>query len=149
MSTSKKRQAEDELPAPKPKKSKKKKSKKHQAVEEALDTELGVNTLFSRMDNQLLADYLAQKTTRFGTDLSTIELSDLTISGKSQLPHATFSHSHSPTRVSRTRAACSLLSFLSRAHPRHKLVAGGQDLKQPSFLPREVCTQTRGPCQAA
>lgn len=113
MSTSKKRQAEDELPAQKPKKSKKKKSNKHQATEEALDTELGVNTLFSRMDNQLLADYLAQKTTRFGSDLSTIELSDLTISGKSQLPHAAFSHSHSICEcVFWERASSLLTSFL-------------------------------------
>lgn len=81
MSNAKKRQAEDEIPAKKAKKPKKRNSK-FQTDDEALDTELGVNTLFSRMDNQLLADYLAQKTTRFGGDLSTIELSDLTISGK-------------------------------------------------------------------
>lgn len=78
MSNPKKRAAaDDEKPS---KKAKKRKGGFQN--DESLDSELGLNTLFSRMDNQLLADYLAQKTTRFGTDLSTIELSDLTISGK-------------------------------------------------------------------
>lgn len=61
---------------------KKKKSSKHSAEDEFLDTELGLNTLFARMDNQLVADYLAQKTSRFAPDLSNVELSDITISGK-------------------------------------------------------------------
>lgn len=86
MSDSKKRQAEDDIPAKKAKKPKKK-SNKYQALDEALDTELGVNTLVARMDNQLLADHVAQKTTRFGSDLSTVELSDLTISGKFLPPY--------------------------------------------------------------
>ena len=60
---------------------KKKKSGKHSAEDEFLDTELGLNTLFARMDNQLVADYLAQKTSRFAPDLSNVELSDITISG--------------------------------------------------------------------
>lgn len=60
---------------------KKKKSSKHSAEDEFLDTELGLNTLFAKMDNQLVADYLAQKTSRFAPDLSNVELSDITISG--------------------------------------------------------------------
>ena len=78
MSNTKKRSADGE---PVSKKSKKKK-KAHNPEDDLLDTELGVNTLFSRMDNQLLADYLAQRTSRFGSDLSSIELSDITLSGE-------------------------------------------------------------------
>lgn len=73
-----KRRAADDAQA---KAAKKKRKSKYQAEDESLDTELGVNTLFTRMDNQLLADYLAQKTSRFGSDLSPVELSDITISG--------------------------------------------------------------------
>ncbi|OAA60017.1 Protein kinase-like domain protein [Cordyceps fumosorosea ARSEF 2679] len=72
-----KRRAEEAAPA---KANKKKRKSKFQAEDESLDTELGLNTLFSRMDNQLLADYLAQKIGRFGTDLSPVEISDITLS---------------------------------------------------------------------
>ncbi|EQL03546.1 hypothetical protein G6O67_002090 [Ophiocordyceps sinensis] len=75
MSNPKKRSAET---APPPKKNKKRKTKSH-PEDEALDTDLGLNTLFARMDNQLLADHLTQKTKRFGSDLSPVELSDLTV----------------------------------------------------------------------
>ncbi|KAF4338473.1 hypothetical protein FBEOM_7618 [Fusarium beomiforme] len=78
MSTSKKRQAEDIPVQPKPKKSKKRKA--NAPDDELLDTELGLNTLFTKMDNQLLADHLAQKLGRFGTDLSAVEISDMTVS---------------------------------------------------------------------
>ncbi|KAL2180874.1 U3-containing 90S pre-ribosomal complex subunit-domain containing protein [Thermothelomyces heterothallicus CBS 202.75] len=60
-----------------------KKHKKHKKVREDeadLDVEAGLNRAFERMDGQLLADHLAQKIRRFGTDLSPIELSDLYIS---------------------------------------------------------------------
>ncbi|KAF5970186.1 protein cms1 [Fusarium bulbicola] len=78
MSTTKKRQAEDNPAQPKPKKSKKRKA--NAPDDELLDTELGLNTLFTKMDNQLLADHLAQKLGRFGTDLSAVEISDMTVS---------------------------------------------------------------------
>lgn len=77
MSNSKKRAAEDPAPA---KKTKKRKSK-HAVEDENLDAELGLNTLFAKMDSQLLADYHVQKLARFGTDLSPVELSDLALSG--------------------------------------------------------------------
>jgi protein CMS1 len=83
MSNPKKRAAED--PAPE-KKSKKKKRNAKFREDESLDSELGLNTLFTRMDNNLLADHLAQKLTRFGTELSPVELSDLTVSGEYCLP---------------------------------------------------------------
>jgi protein CMS1 len=38
------------------------------------------------MDNQLLADHLAQKLSRFGSDLSAVEISDLTVSGNAEIP---------------------------------------------------------------
>ncbi|KAM3499267.1 hypothetical protein MY10362_007465 [Beauveria mimosiformis] len=72
-----KRRAEEAAPA---KTNKKKRKSKFEAEDQSLDTELGLNLLFSRMDNQLLADYLAQKIGRFGTDLSPVELSDITVS---------------------------------------------------------------------
>lgn len=78
MSNPKKRAAED---VPAVKKPKKRKAKQN-PEDECLDTELGLNTLFPKMDGQLLADYLAQKMGRFGTDLSPVELSDLTIPGR-------------------------------------------------------------------
>ncbi|KAK0717075.1 U3-containing 90S pre-ribosomal complex subunit-domain containing protein [Lasiosphaeria miniovina] len=58
----------------------KKKRKKVREDEADLDVEAGLNRAFERMDSQLLADHIAQKTSRFGTDLSPIELSDLYIS---------------------------------------------------------------------
>jgi protein CMS1 len=45
-----------------------------------LDTAAGMNKGVALMDPQLLADTIAQRTTRFGTDLSPVELSDLSIS---------------------------------------------------------------------
>ncbi|KAL1875136.1 hypothetical protein VTK73DRAFT_10273 [Phialemonium thermophilum] len=72
---SKKRPAEDNTGV-----KKKKKRKRVHLEDPDLDAEAGVNRAFERMDSQLLADHLARKTTRFGTDLSTVELSDLHIS---------------------------------------------------------------------
>ena len=74
----KKRPAEDAQPE-----NKIKKRKGNSQNDESLDVELGLNTLFQKMDNQLLADHLAQKLTRFGSDLSPVEISDLTLSGRS------------------------------------------------------------------
>ncbi|RDL36058.1 Uncharacterized protein BP5553_06670 [Venustampulla echinocandica] len=56
-----------------------KKAKKRKAAkmeEEDLDLEAGLNKAFSHMDSQLLADYIAQKTRKYQTDLSSIELED-------------------------------------------------------------------------
>lgn len=46
-----------------------------------LDLELSINRAFSQMDSQLLADYLAQRTRNFESNLSSIELEDRFISG--------------------------------------------------------------------
>lgn len=54
------------------------------------DTDAGVNRAVALMDSQLMADHIAQKTSRFGTDLSPIELSDLYISRTSPLSLSSF-----------------------------------------------------------
>ena len=74
--TAKKRRAPEDGGA------KKKRKKPVREDEEDLDVEAGLNRSFERMDSQLVADHIAQKTSRFGTDLSSVELSDLYISGK-------------------------------------------------------------------
>lgn len=68
---------------------KKKRKRMHQQEhdEADLDVDARLNHAFERMDSQLLADHIAQKTTRFATDLSSVELSDLYISGE-KVPHA-------------------------------------------------------------
>ena len=76
----KKRTAEGEAPA----KKKRRKAKPKFEDDELIDLELGVNGAVARMDSQLMADHLAQKTSRFGADLSSVELSDLSIPGKKQ-----------------------------------------------------------------
>ena len=46
-----------------------------------LDAEMSVNTAFSRMDSELLADYVAQRTRKYESDLSVVELQDRYIPG--------------------------------------------------------------------
>lgn len=46
------------------------------AEDEEIDTEAGLNTAFSKMDSQLLSDYVAQRTRKHDKDLSTVELED-------------------------------------------------------------------------
>lgn len=77
MSNSRKRAADQE-----PEARKRKKKTKHRRQDETLNMQLGINTLFSHMDPPLLADYLVKQLTKFGTDLSPIEISDLTVSGR-------------------------------------------------------------------
>jgi protein CMS1 len=60
---------------------KKTKSKKNAIDEDELDLENCINKAFSHMDNQLLADYLAQRTRKYESDLSSIELEDKHIPG--------------------------------------------------------------------
>ncbi|KAI9875236.1 MAG: hypothetical protein M1830_008718 [Pleopsidium flavum] len=56
---------------------KRKKKRKTRAIEDDdLDVQLGLNNAIGRMDGQLLADYVAQRTKRFGGDLSLVELED-------------------------------------------------------------------------
>jgi protein CMS1 len=60
---------------------KKSKSKKNVVEEDELDIDKGINRAFSHMDNQLLADYIAQRTRKYESDLSSIELEDKYIPG--------------------------------------------------------------------
>lgn len=78
MSNAKKRPAEGDAPA----KKKRRKAKPKFEDDELIDMELGVNGAIAKMDSQLMADHLAQKTSRFGADLSSVELADLSIPGK-------------------------------------------------------------------
>jgi len=78
---SKKRKREADLPEAK-KTAKKPKNKKTKEVEnDELDLELCINRTFSHMDNRLLADYIAQRTRRYESDLSSIELEDRFLPG--------------------------------------------------------------------
>lgn len=59
-------------------KQKKTPTHKDTTLDALLDLDNGVNTIFSKMDPDLLADYVAAQTKRFGgDDLSMVELSDL------------------------------------------------------------------------
>jgi protein CMS1 len=60
---------------------KKTKSKKGTIDEDELDVDVGIKRAFSHMDNQLLADYIAQRTRKYESDLSSIELEDKHIPG--------------------------------------------------------------------
>lgn len=46
-----------------------------------LDLDQGLNLAIARLDNRLLADYVAKRTKRFSPDLSLVELEDRHISG--------------------------------------------------------------------
>lgn len=62
---------------------KRRKSRKPKDVEDdALDANLGINHAIARMDSRLMADHVAQRTRRFQTELSTLEMEDSHIPGK-------------------------------------------------------------------
>lgn len=48
-----------------------------------MDFDLSINRAVARMDSNLLANHVARQTQRFGKDLSSVELTDLTLEGKS------------------------------------------------------------------
>lgn len=55
---------------------------------EPVDTDQGINPAIGKMDRHLLADFVAQSTSRFGKDLSLVELEDNYVPGPrySKLP---------------------------------------------------------------
>ncbi|KAL8387306.1 hypothetical protein RB595_010005 [Gaeumannomyces hyphopodioides] len=59
------------------KKKKRKKTRRAGEDEDNLDLDAGLNLALASMDGQLLSDHLAQQVSRFGTDLSSVELADL------------------------------------------------------------------------
>jgi protein CMS1 len=80
--TSKKRKRGTDLEQGAKKAAKKSKRKKGEADGDIeLDTDNGINKAFSYMDNQLLADYVAQRTRKYESDLSLVELEDKYIPG--------------------------------------------------------------------
>ena len=78
-----KRSGDVESPAdPKPVAKRKKKNRKpHDLDDGALDSELGVNHSIAYMDSALMADHVAQRTRRFQSDLSSVELEDCHVTG--------------------------------------------------------------------
>ena len=62
------------------KKSKAKKGKSGEK-DDNIDVEAGINKAFAHMDNQLLADYVAQRTRKYESDLSSVELEDKYLPG--------------------------------------------------------------------
>jgi len=75
-----KRAAEGDNVAKTPKK--RKRVHKDEA-EDHLDLEKSINLSIGLMDSQLLSDYFARMTTRSGSDLSEVELGDLSLPGRS------------------------------------------------------------------
>jgi protein CMS1 len=79
---SKKRKRIVDLEQPPKKSAKKTKHKKiHSAEDDSLDIAAGINHAFSQMNNQLLADYIAQRTRKYESDLSSVELEDRYLPG--------------------------------------------------------------------
>ena len=65
-----------------PKMKKNRKTQRHDpAKEETFDLHMGVNMAIGKMNSSLLADHVAQRAKRFGTDLSLVELEDMRIPG--------------------------------------------------------------------
>lgn len=61
---------------------KRRKSKKRKPEEDNnLDLNQGLNLAIGKLDSRLLTDYVAQRTRRFATDLSAVELEDIHIPG--------------------------------------------------------------------
>lgn len=118
---------------------KQKKQKKVRDDEGDLDVEAGLNRAFERMDGQLIADHIAKKTQRFGTDLSPIELADLYISGE-QLPQSLSRPSPQWERGgwgerSRTGILTSIFGRSNR-HPRQHVMAEATQSGEPASVPR-------------
>lgn len=80
--TKRKRDKDDDGEVSPVAKRKAKKAKKAKPAQDAdVDLENGVNNALGKMDNRLLADYVAQKTKRFESNLSLLELEDKHIPG--------------------------------------------------------------------
>lgn len=78
-----KRKHEDDSTSDVQQEKKRKRSRKPKDVnDEALDAVLGVNHAIGRMDSRLMADHIAQRTRRFGSELSTVEIEDSYIPGQ-------------------------------------------------------------------
>jgi protein CMS1 len=81
----KRKRDRDEGHPPKKAAKKTKGNKAKNTKDDDLDVESRINNAFSHMDNQLLADYMAQRTRKYESDLSTIELEDKYLPGGSYI----------------------------------------------------------------
>jgi protein CMS1 len=82
-SKKRKREVEAAEEVKKQKKAKQRKKKKPANIlDEDLNEALGVNVAFARMDAQLLADYINQRTAHYWKDMSAMELDDRFIPGR-------------------------------------------------------------------
>ena len=76
--------------------SKRRKLKRPKDVDDsALDAELGVNHAIARMDSQLLADHVAQRTQRFRPDLTLVEREEIHVPSMYRGVYSRRSRSHS------------------------------------------------------
>lgn len=109
-----KRKREDDVEPKQSKRAEKRKNKKPKnADNEDLNEELGLNLAIGRMDSQLLADYMAQRTKRFEPDLSMVELEDRYVPGMLYVGATHhFSANHALFFV-----RCLMLNFLSCTVP--------------------------------
>lgn len=115
----------------------KRKKSRTETDDDGLDLDAGVNTVFAGMDSQLLADQLAQKTARFGSDLSKIELADLHISRRA-VPCQSLRVERALARIADEDMA-DLLRPTSRVHQRCRVVGGDSDDGEAAQVPRESC----------
>lgn len=82
MSDKLKRAAEADDAAPQAPAKKRKRRNRKQEDDAHLDLENSVNLSVGLMDNQLLSDYFSRMVTRSKTDLTPVELADLSLSGE-------------------------------------------------------------------
>lgn len=82
VTTSKRKRNDEAQLESKRAKKKRKNGKAPKDVDDStLDMELSVNHAIGQMNNSLLADHIAQRTRRFRSELSAVELEDLHIPG--------------------------------------------------------------------
>lgn len=80
--TKRKRSTDDNLESAPLRPAKRKKVKKAKRVEDAnLDLEHGLNLAIGKLDSRLQADYVAQRTKHFSSELSLVELEDRHVPG--------------------------------------------------------------------
>jgi protein CMS1 len=88
--------------------------------DDEIDVEAGINKAFAHMDNQLLADYVAQRTRKYESDLSSVELEDKYLPGKFEC---------FPKRLQL------ILLLSSHRYPRYNVVEYAKNNRQPPNLP--------------
>ena len=103
------------------KKTKTKKAKNNE--DDEIDVEAGINKAFAHMDNQLLADYVAQRTRKYESDLSSVELEDKYLPGKFEC------------FLERLQLILLLSSY---DYPRYNVVEYAKNNRQPPNFPREI-----------